>query len=145
MQTTAEIDYTIYVDTNTGDIDAIPSCDFGNLADTYYGINVGILDWVVESGHTRVSDTFDYSELEDYASEEEVKELRKKFEEEKNYSEDWYQDKEEFYRDYATDYVEFLLNAENESIDKGVEDFAKDDVGFYKEQFDQAYAELLED
>ena len=136
---------TIYLNTETGDIDAMASCDFGSMADTYYGINVGILDWNVDSGCTRMFDAFDAYELEGFLTKEELENLKKEFEEEKGYSEDWYEDKEEFYRDYATDYVEFLLNAENESIDKGVEDFAKDDVGFYKEQFDQAYAELLED
>lgn len=136
---------TIYLNTETGDIDAMASCDFGSMADTYYGINVGILDWNVDSGCTRMFDAFDAYELEGFLTKEELENLKKEFEEEKGYSEDWYEDKEEFYRDYATDYVEFLLNAENESIDKGVEDFAKDDVGFYKEQFDQAYAELVED
>lgn len=135
---------TIYLDTKTGDIDAMASCDFGNMADTYYGINVGILDWNVDSGRTRMFDAFDDYELEDFLTEEELESLKKEFEKEKGYSEDWYEDKEEFYREYATDYVEFLLDAGNEAIDEGVEAYARDTANFYKEQFDKAYAELLE-
>lgn len=135
---------TIYLNTETGDIDSMASCDFGSMADTYYGINVGILDWNVDSGCTRMFDAFEACELEDFLSEEELENLKKQFEEEEDYSEDWYEDKEEFYREYATDYVEFLLDAGNEAIDKGVEDYVRDTVGFYKEQFDEAYAELLE-
>lgn len=145
LSLTAETSYTIYVDTENNDIDAMPSCDYGSVSDTYYGINKAILDWEIESGHSRISDAFESSELEDFATEDEVKELRRKFEEEKDYSEDWYEDKRDFYRDYATDYVEFLLNAENENIDKGVEAYARDTVDFYKEQFDEKYYELLED
>lgn len=144
LQATADINYTIYIDTVTGDIDAMPSCNFRSLADTYYGRKVAIFDWKIESGHSRVSDAFDYSELEDYATEDEVKELRRKFEEEKDYSEDWYEDKRDFYRDYATDYVEFLLNAENKNIDKGVDEFARESIDIYIDQFDEAYAALLE-
>lgn len=140
----SNISETIYLNTETGDIDSVASCDFGSMADTYYGINVGILDWNIDSGCTRMVDAFEAYELEDFLSEEELENLKKEFEEEKGYDEDWYEDKEEFYREYATDYVEFLLDAGNEAIDKGVEDYARDTVGFYKEQFDEAYAELLE-
>lgn len=135
---------TIYLNTETGNIDAMASCNFGSMADTYYGINIGILDWKVDGGSTRIFDAFEAYELEDFLSEEELENLKKEFEEEKGYDEDWYEDKEEFYREYATDYVEFLLDAGNEAIDEGVKAYARETVGFYKEQFDEAYAELLE-
>lgn len=136
---------TIYLNTETGDIDSMASCDFGSMADTYYGINVGILDWNVDSGRTRMFDAFEAYELEDFLNEDELENLKKQFEEENDYSEDWYEDKKEFYRDYYSHYVAFLLDAENEKIDEGVKAYARDTVGFYKEQFDEAYAELVEE
>lgn len=144
LSATANIDYTIYIDTVTDDIDAMPSCNFRSLADTYYGRNIGVFDWRVDSGRTRVFDAFEAYELEDCASEEEVKKLRKKFEEEHKEDLDDYEDIDEFYSDYADDYKEFLFNAENEAIDKGVDEFVKESFEFYKEQFDEAYVELLE-
>ena len=140
----SEYSQTIYLDTKTGDIDAMASCDFGNMADTYHGINIGILDWNVDSGYTRMFEAFETYELEDFLSEEELKNLKKEFEEEEGYSEDWNEDKEEFYRDYCSNYVKFLLDSENKKIDEGVEAYARDTANFYKEQFDKAYAELLE-
>lgn len=73
------------------------------------------------------------------------KELRKKFEEEKGYSEDLFESKEGFYEDYAGDYKYFLLDAGNKNIDEGVENFIKESIGGYTEQFDENYRELLED
>ena len=70
--------------------------------------------------------------------------LKKVLNSRKDYSEDWYEDKEDFYRDYCSNYVKFLLDSENKKIDEGVKAFARDTVDFYKEQFDKAYAELLE-
>lgn len=144
LQATADIDYTIYVDTMTSDIDAMPSCDFRGLADTYYGRKIGILDWKSDGGGSRLSEAYTYDELEDYASEEDVKELRKRFEEEHKDDLDFYDDIEDFYSDYADDYKEFLFNAENVDIDKGVDEFAREAIDIEKEQFDEAYAALLE-
>lgn len=135
---------TIYLNTETGDIDCMASCYFGSVADTYYGINAGILDWNVDSGRTRIFDAFEAYELEDFLNEEELKKLKKQFEGEENYSEDWYEDKDEFYRDHHSEYVTFLLDAGNEKIDEGVEAYARDTAEFYKEQFYEAYVELLE-
>ena len=145
LQATADIDYTIYVDTVTGDIDAMPSCNFRSLADTYYGRKIGILDWKADGGDSRLGEAYTYDELEDYASEEDVKELRKKFEEEHEDDLDSYYDIEDFYIDFADDYKEFLFNAENEDINKGVDEFARESIDIYKDEFDEAYAELLED
>lgn len=144
LQATATIDYTIYVDTVTGDIDAMPSCNFRSLADTYYGRKVAILGWKADGGDSRLGDAYTYDELEDYASEKDVKELRKKFEEEHEDDLDYYDDIEDFYSDYAEDYKDFLFNAENKDIDEGVDEFAREAIGIYKDQFDEAYAALLE-
>ena len=144
LQATADIDYTIYIDTVTGDIDAMPSCNFRSLADTYYGRKVAISDWKADGGDSRLGEAYTYDELEDYASEEDVKELRKKFEEEHKDDLDDYEDIEDFYNDFADDYKEFLFNAENEAIDKGVDEFSRESIDIYIDQFDEAYAALLE-
>ena len=138
-----ECDYTIYIDTEEKDIDAIPSCYYSGLPKTYYGINVAVMDW--KAYDHSVSECYSYEELEDYMTEDEKKELRKKFEEEKGYSEDCFGDKEYFYSDYASDYKYFLLDAGNKNIDEGVENFIKESISGYREQFDENYREILED
>lgn len=140
----ADISYTIYIDTENNDIDSMPSCYYSGNRDTYYGINQAILEWQV-SGRTRACDAFDYSELEDCVTEDEVKELRRKFEKEEDYSEDWYEDKRDFYRDYATEYTDFLLGAENKKIDECVDNYSRETSDFYLEQFEDSYYELLKD
>lgn len=138
-----ECDYTIYIDTEKNDIDADPTCNYRGLPKTYYGINVAVMDW--KAYDHSVSECYSYEELEDYITEDEKKELRKKFEEEKGYSEDLFESKEGFYEDYAGDYKYFLLDAGNKNIDEGVENFIKESIGGYIEQFDENYRELLED
>ena len=101
------------------------------------------MDW--KAYDHSVSECYSYEELEDYITEDEKKELRKKFEEEKGYSEDLFESKEGFYEDYAGDYKYFLLDAGNKNIDEGVENFIKESIGGYTEQFDENYRELLED
>lgn len=142
LQATASIDYTIYVDIETGDIGAMPSCNFGNA---YDNINKAIFKWKVDGGESWLGEVYTYDELEDYASEEDVKELRKEFEKEHKDELDGYENIEDFYNDFADDYKRFLFYAENKDIDKGVDEFARESLDSWKEDFENAYCKLLED
>lgn len=131
---------------------------FGSNSDSVLYLNLynGVIDYTADEylpgypvilfelcdaeGH-KISDCWTVSELEEFLSNDEIKNLRQKFIDENDYQ-DVYTCDEDFLEDKENEYIDFIFDQEVPAIEKGVKEWIDDTYNLFLEQYDDAYWKL---
>lgn len=125
----------LYLDLEYNDIDY--------TAGDLYGQKVVLWELCNAEGDD-ISECWTTEELEEFLSNDEIKNLRQKFIDENDLQEDYTCD-EDFYNDKEHEYIDFLFDQKVPAIEKGVKEWIDDTYNLFLEQYDERYWELLDE
>lgn len=123
----------LYLDLEYNDIDY--------TAGDLYGQKVVLWELCNAEGDD-ISECWTTEELEEFLSNDEIKNLRQKFIDENDLQEDYTCD-EDFYNDKEHEYIDFIFDQEVPAIEKGVKEWIDDTYDLFLEQYDDTYWKLL--
>lgn len=125
----------LYLDLEYNDIDY--------TAGDLYGQKVVLWELCNAEGDD-ISECWTTEELEEFLSNDEIKNLRQKFIDENDLQEDYTCD-EDFHDDKDNEYIDFLFDQKVPAIEKGVKEWIDDTYNLFLEQYDERYWELLDE
>lgn len=125
----------LYLDLEYNDIDY--------TAGDLYGQKVVLWELCNAEGDD-ISECWTTEELEEFLSNDEIKNLRQKFIDENDLQEDYTCD-EDFYNDKEHEYIDFIFDQKVPAIEKGVKEWIDDTYNLFLEQYDERYWELLDE
>lgn len=125
----------LYLDLEYNDIDY--------TAGDLYGQKVVLWELCNAEGDD-ISECWTTEELEEFLSNDEIKNLRQKFIDENDLQEDYTCD-EDFYNDKEHEYIDFIFDQKVPAIEKGVKEWIYDTYNLFLEQYDERYWELLDE
>lgn len=125
----------LYLDLEYNDIDY--------TAGDLYGQKVVLWELCNAEGDD-ISECWTTEELEEFLSNDEIKNLRQKFIDENDLQEDYTCD-EDFCNDKEHEYIDFIFNQKVPAIEKGVKEWIDDTYNLFLEQYDEKYWELLDE
>lgn len=123
----------LYLDLEYNDIDY-------SASDYIFGQKIYLWELCDAEGD-RINNYWTVRELEEFLSNDEIKNLRQKFIDENDYQ-DVYTCDEDFLEDKENEYIDFIFDQEVPAIEKGVKEWIDDTYNLFLEQYDDAYWKL---